>query len=112
MADFEAQLATIYTPDDDAAMRRLYMAADSAVDEVKERIAERCRELGIPERFAPSIHLSWHGRGENAIRVRREEVGRIGKGRVQQRFILCGIREFSTMFVAVTTRVIRSAEQP
>ena len=82
LADFESQLATIYTPDDDAAIRRLYMAADAVVEDAKERLQERCEELGIPDRFAPRIHLSWHGRGENMLAGRRAELRTVVRTRL------------------------------
>jgi hypothetical protein len=74
MADFEAQLATVYTSDDDAEMRRLRMVADAAVAEVERQLAEHCQERGIPPRFAPGLSLVWHGRGENALASRRNEL--------------------------------------
>jgi hypothetical protein len=82
MADFEAQLGSIYTGDDDAAMKRLRMAAEAAADEVGKRLAEHCEELGIPARFAPSLSLYWHGRGENAIRDRRAELRTVVRTRL------------------------------
>lgn len=82
MADFEGQLATIYTPDDDAAMKRLYSAADAAVEEAKAQLRERCEELGIPERFAPSLSLYWHGRGRNALGKRRSELRTVVRTRL------------------------------
>src|SRR5262252_7983285 len=45
-------------------------------------IAERCKELGIPKTFAPSIALSWHARGENALAMRRAELRRVAKSSV------------------------------
>jgi hypothetical protein len=74
MADFEAQLASVYTGDDDAEMRRLRMVADAAVAEVERQLAEHCQERGIPPRFAPGLSLVWHGRGENALASRRNEL--------------------------------------
>lgn len=82
MADFEGQLASIYTPNDDATMKRLYMAADAAVDDVKRKLASRCEELGIPARFAPSIRLDWYSRGENALGKRRSELRTVVRTRL------------------------------
>lgn len=82
MADFEGQLASIYTPDDAAAMKRLHMVARAAVQKTSDELAARCRELGIPERFAPHIELSWYGRGENAIASRRNELRMVVRTRL------------------------------
>lgn len=82
LADFERRLASIYTPDDDAAFRDLHAAAGEAVEDAKAKLAERCRELGIPERFAPSISLAWYGRGENALSERRAELRRVATTRL------------------------------
>jgi hypothetical protein len=82
MADFEAQLASIYTGNDDAEMRRLRMVASAAVQEVEERLAEHCREAGIPERFAPHLRLDWYGRGENALASRRSELRTVVRTRL------------------------------
>jgi hypothetical protein len=37
----------------------------------------RCREIGIPDRFAPKINLHWYSRGENAVKERRDELRRM-----------------------------------
>lgn len=83
MADFESQLASIYTPDDDAAMKQLYATAEAAVATAGAELAERCAELGIPKRFAPSINLYWYGRGENAIKDRRVELRQVARTRLE-----------------------------
>ncbi|HUF75366.1 MAG TPA: hypothetical protein VMM35_03775 [Longimicrobiales bacterium] len=81
-ADFEAQLASVYTPDDDAAMKRLYMAAQAVVEEARAKLRERCDELGIPEKFAPDMRLEWYRRGENALRERRAELRTVVRTRL------------------------------
>jgi hypothetical protein len=52
-ADFKEQLAAIFLFDDDAVWKAAMVAADEAVDGAKKRIAARCNELGIPQRFHP-----------------------------------------------------------
>lgn len=76
-AQFEEQLAAIYTPDDDEAMKAIHSTADGVVEEAKVQLAERCQELGIPARFAPRLNLFWHGRGENALASRRAELRKV-----------------------------------
>jgi hypothetical protein len=82
LADFERQLASIYTPDDDAAFAELHAAAAEAVEDAKAKLRERCDELGIPARFAPSLKLHWYGRGENALKDRRTELRRVAVTRL------------------------------
>ncbi len=82
LADFERQLGAIHSYDDDETWRALKDDAQQAVDEADRRVAERCRELGIPSRFRPFLHLSWHGRGENAAKERRAELRRIATTRL------------------------------
>jgi hypothetical protein len=82
LAGFESQLAAIYKPGDDPVWQELYAAAATAVAEVKAKLAERCRELGIPEDWAPDLQLRWYGRGENAAAERRAELRRVAKTRI------------------------------
>lgn len=83
MADFESSLASIYTPNDDEALKQIYDAAEEAVGDAEERLEKRCRELGIPERFAPSISVLWFSRGENALAQRRGELRKVAKTRLE-----------------------------
>jgi len=54
MATVEAQLAARY-PENHPAWAEVTEHANRAVAEANDHIAQRCRELGIPERFRPSI---------------------------------------------------------
>jgi hypothetical protein len=82
LADFEEQMASIYAPADDARWREIHASAAEVVREADEAMAERCRELGIPERFRPELDLHWYGRGENASRDRRSELRTVAKTRI------------------------------
>jgi hypothetical protein len=82
MADFEAKLAAVFSFDDDAVWRQAVAEAQKVVEASQEAIAERCKVLGIPPRFAPSLTLQWHGRGENAATSRRVELRRVAKTRI------------------------------
>jgi hypothetical protein len=79
MADFERQMATIYTFDQDEVWQKATEAAQRVVQESQKTIAKRCKELGIPPTFAPSISASWAGRGENMLASRRTELRRVAK---------------------------------
>jgi len=82
LADFEHQMASVYRPADDEVWRELHAAAAAAVADAKERLVNRCHELGIPEEFQPDISMLWYGRGENAARSRRAELRAVAKTRI------------------------------
>ena len=77
MVDFEKQLASSYTFDQDEVWKAATKEALRVVTESQEKIAARCVELGIPRTFAPQISASWAGRGENALASRRAELRRV-----------------------------------
>ena len=83
-AEFEAQLAAIYHFDNDEVWKQAHAAALIAVEQAREQIARRARELGIPGAFAPDVGLHWYGRGENAIRERRTELTRVAHRKIDQ----------------------------
>lgn len=83
IADFERQLGTIYSYDDDATWQAATEAANKAVKEANAAIAARCQELGIPRQFAPGIVCNgWYSRGENAVASRRAELRRMAMTRI------------------------------
>ena len=71
LADFERKLAAIYYPEDHPAWKAAHEAAKAAVADARERVAEVCRDLGIPKAFAPDLSAGWYGRGANASRAPR-----------------------------------------
>ncbi len=81
-ADFEKQLGTIYSYDQDETWKAAHEAAQKAVAQAEAQIKARCEELGIPARLAPGIHCSWYGRGENAASTRRSELRKIALSRI------------------------------
>jgi hypothetical protein len=82
LAEFEQQMASEYSYDEDAVWKKAASAAKDAADAAQEAIAERCAELGIPARFAPMIGVYWHGRGENGAKERRRELRDVAKSRI------------------------------
>ena len=75
IADFENQMGQEYRFDQDEVWDQAVEVADREVRKMQKQIAARCGELGIPERFAPSISLEWHHRGyDNALATRRAEL--------------------------------------
>lgn len=84
IADFEAQLASAYSFDQDATWREAFLAAESVVRDAQGVAAARCEELGIPAIFAPSINVYWSGRGQNTARERRAELRAAAKARIAE----------------------------
>jgi N-methylhydantoinase A/oxoprolinase/acetone carboxylase beta subunit len=82
-AEFEAQAAKIYTFNDDAVWAKARDEAEIAIKAAQRAIEERCRLLGIPREFAPSLQVAWHGRGENAFAWRMAELRRAAKMRIE-----------------------------
>jgi hypothetical protein len=83
MADFETKMATVYTFDQDEVWQKATREAQRVVQESQGIIAKRCKELGIPAAFAPSISASWAGRGENMLAARRTELRRVAKASIE-----------------------------
>jgi hypothetical protein len=81
LADIEKQLATKYKIDD-AAWRDLAAVANGVVEKADAEVAQRCRALGIPEEFRPSLSLFWYDRGGNADKKRRDELRRMAVTRI------------------------------
>jgi hypothetical protein len=78
LADVEAQLAAKYSAID-SAWAEITASAKQAVAKADAEIAERCRELGIPEKLRPSLHLGWYERGDNAVKTRRAELRKVAQ---------------------------------
>jgi hypothetical protein len=78
LANIEAQLAATY-PENHAAWADVTEHARRVIAEADTQIAQRCRELGIPERFRPSIDCRWYNWGENAVKDRRAELRRVAQ---------------------------------
>ena len=82
LADFETKMATVYTFDQDEVWKKATEEARKVVEQSQNTIAKRCKELGIPASFAPSISASWQGRGENMLAARRTELRRVAKASI------------------------------
>jgi len=106
LADFERKLAAIYYPEDHPAWKAARYAAKAAVEDTSNRIAEVCRDLGIPKAFAPNLSVGWYGRDENASAERRAELRRVAKAEIDvsvrkgQAAIVRASVEFQTRIVS------------
>ena len=84
-AEFEKQLATIYSFDDHAVWKRAKEKVDAAVKEAREIMLQSFDELHIPHWAAPDIGTGgWYGRGENAVASRRAELRKVAYTKIDQ----------------------------
>jgi hypothetical protein len=81
LADVEAKLSALYQFEDEA-WAEITKEAEQLVQEADARIAEICRQRGVPENFRPGLHLSWYGRGENASSQRRAELRKLAERQI------------------------------
>ena len=82
-ADFEQQLDTKYSFDQDAVWKEIASLMEATADEAKAKVAKRCHELGIPDWAAPSLDWYWRSRGENASKERRTELRRLAHVQIE-----------------------------
>jgi hypothetical protein len=83
LADFENQMGQEWAFDQDETWAQAAVAAKHFVDKCQEQIATRCRELGIPDRFAPSLSVNWQHRGYgNLVEKRRSELRTMARSRI------------------------------
>ena len=82
MADFERQLQTYFSFDQDEVWEAAYAEAEKAAQDASAQIALRCREIGVPKKFAPTLSFGWRGQGENASRQMRADMRREAKQRI------------------------------
>jgi hypothetical protein len=83
IADFENQMGAEYSFDQDAVWAKAQQAAEREVRKAQAAVAARCRELRIPDRFAPSLTLHWYGRGyDNSVDRRKAELRRVAQTKV------------------------------
>jgi hypothetical protein len=83
LADFENQMGQQYSFDQDEIWERATEVAEREVAKAQKQVEARCRELGIPDQFAPSLNLAWHARGYgNALEKRRAELRRMAQTRI------------------------------
>lgn len=110
LAEFDAQSAKIHSYDDDPIWQKAQAEAEQAVLAAQLLIAERCKQLGIPEEFAPGISMFWHGRGHNAVGERRAELRRAAKSKIDA-IEAKAVKEIEAMSLTAQTEVIASGLQ-
>lgn len=83
MAEFEQQMDEQFAFNSDEVWNQAVEEAKEQVAGANRRIAARCKKLGIPAEFAPSVSFHWHGQGQNAVKWRRDELRRIAKRKIE-----------------------------
>jgi len=83
IADFENQMGQEYSFDQDEVWQKANEVAGREIKKAQALIAARCRELGIPNRFAPSLGLHWSARGyDNSVDRRKAELRAMARTRI------------------------------
>jgi hypothetical protein len=82
MADFEHQMASLYSFDENEVWAKAMAKAQAALSAADAEVAEECRRLGIPEEFRGGIHGGWSARGQNTLKERRDELHRVARTQV------------------------------
>jgi hypothetical protein len=83
LADFENQMGQEYSFDQDEIWQQAAEIAEREVAKAQKQVAARCHELGIPDRFAPSLSLHWNHRGyNNLVTERRSELRNMAKTKI------------------------------
>jgi hypothetical protein len=67
LADFENQMGQRFRFDQDEVWAEASKVARAAVARANEQIKARCREIGIPDRFAP-VEIGWRFSGQRPAR--------------------------------------------
>ena len=83
LADFEQQADRMYSYDEDDVWRSAVLTAKEEIAKAQVRIADRCRELGIPQPFAPTLSVMWHQQ-RAAVSSERAKMRQVAKRRIEQ----------------------------
>lgn len=82
LAEFEQQMAAAYRWEEEPTWEAAWKEVSEAVSGANARIAERCKQLGIPANCNPSIGIGWAARGENTFSARRAELRTAAKASI------------------------------
>ncbi len=83
LADFEQQADRIYSYDEDETWRMAVLTAKEEIAKAQLKIADRCRELGIPQPFAPTLNVVWHQQ-RASVGAERAKMRQVAKRRIEQ----------------------------
>jgi hypothetical protein len=108
LVDLDKQLEATYHFDQDQVWQESLAIATQAAKEAQAKVKERCRELGIPDRFAPSIYRpGWCSTGQQATKERRTELRQLARTQIDA-MIKAGKRKVEEASLDVQTRIIAS----
>lgn len=79
MAEFEKAISREVRWQEDGTLAQAVDYGIEAAKQADKMIAERCEQLGIPDRFRPRLQWTWATRGENACKERRAELRLMAK---------------------------------
>src|ERR1700722_12399754 len=83
LADFENQLGSIYSFDNDATWAEAVRIAKQEVEKANAKIAARSAALGIPKGLgAERVHFYWSERGNNVVKEPRIELRKMATTRI------------------------------
>lgn len=83
LADFEQQADREYRWNEDDVWKAAVLAAKEEIAKAQVKIADRCRELGIPQPFAPTLSVAWHQQ-RAAAGGERAKMRQVAKRRIEQ----------------------------
>lgn len=81
-ADLEGQLSTVFEADDER-WRRQVAELQKLADDLNKKLRAEVVAEGRPANFAPAVSVDFYGRGENAIKKRREELRVAGQATIE-----------------------------
>lgn len=108
LVDLDRQLDTYYAFSSDEIWKEAHRIADEACKEAQAKVVARNRELGIPERFAPSLECQWYSAGEQAAKKRRDELRKVGQRQVEA-MIRTGKRKIEESSCDIQTQIMASS---
>lgn len=81
-AQIEQELSAKFESEDER-WRDLTTEAQDHLRRIDGELANRCDELGLRPEFRPRYQLAWRSRGENSDPLRRSELRRLAKTRIE-----------------------------
>ncbi len=105
-SDVEEQLSARYEFTDER-WASITGGAQKALALADAQVAAACRASGIPENLRPSLNMSWHGRGENALAARRAELRKLAESRITEMARAADLR-IAESVLDVETELVRA----
>ena len=82
LADFEREMAELHPFDQNEVWEAAWQAGAEAAQEAMKKVAEEATRLGIPKDFQPRLSVHWQERGDNAFKLRRQELRAVAKAEI------------------------------